>query len=100
MKKKIKSIRIVLNSKKTLNHKLWEKLGKPLIDKKNPPAIMNLSLIDLPNEQWKSLPGYKGKYVISNWKGKTIEWMESYPAQKPRGKFVINFLFRAKYDKS
>lgn len=64
--KKIKSIRIILNSKKTFNYKLWEKLGKPFIDKKNPPAIMNLSLIDLPDEHWKSLPGYEGKYVISN----------------------------------
>lgn len=28
---------------------------------------MNLSLIDLPNKHWKSLPGYEGKYVISNY---------------------------------
>lgn len=27
---------------------------------------MNLSLKDLPDEQWKPLPGYKDKYVISN----------------------------------
>ncbi|SEW24334.1 NUMOD4 motif-containing protein [Chryseobacterium wanjuense] len=64
--KKLKSIRILLNSKKTFNDVLWEKLGKPDVKKKNPPPILNLSLSDLPNEHWKPLPGYEGKYVISN----------------------------------
>lgn len=65
-RKKLKSVRILLNSKKTFNDILWEKLGKPDIDKKNPPPILNLSPKDLPNEHWKPLPGYEGKYVISN----------------------------------
>lgn len=64
--KKLKSIRIILNSGKIFNSSLWEKLDKPKINKKNPPPIMNLSLKDLPNEQWKPLFGYEGKYVISN----------------------------------
>ena len=62
----IKSVRIILNSKKIFNNILWEKLGKPKIDKKNPPPIMDLSLNDLPGEHWKPLPGYEGKCVISN----------------------------------
>ena len=59
-------VRTVLNSKKVFNDSLWEKLGKPRINKKNPPAIFDLSLRDLPDEQWKPLPGFEGKYVISN----------------------------------
>ncbi|MFP3597929.1 NUMOD4 domain-containing protein [Chryseobacterium sp. SIMBA_029] len=64
--KKLKSIRIIANSGNLFNSFLWEKLAKPKIDKKNPPAILNLSLKDLPDEQWKPLPGYEDKYVISN----------------------------------
>ncbi|MDC8105491.1 NUMOD4 domain-containing protein [Chryseobacterium sp. B21-037] len=64
--KRLKSIRIVNTSREVFNDVLWEKLGKPTIDKKNPPAIMNLSLKDLQNERWKPLTGYKEKYAISN----------------------------------
>lgn len=59
-------VRTILNSKKVFNNSLWEKLGKPRINKKNPPAILDLSLRDLPDEHWKPLPGFDGKYVVSN----------------------------------
>ena len=59
-------VRTVLNSKEIFNNSLWEKLGKPQINKKNPPAIFDLSLRDLPHEQWKPLPGFDSKYAISN----------------------------------
>ena len=60
------TVRTVLNSKKIFNESLWKKLGKPRINKKNPLAILDLSLNDLPDEYWKPLPGFEGKYVISN----------------------------------
>lgn len=59
-------VRSVFNSQKTFNHALWEKLGRPAIDKNNPPAVFDLSLRDLPDELWNPLPGHEGKYVISN----------------------------------
>lgn len=59
-------VRTIFNCKKVFNNSLWEKLGKPHINKKNPPAIFDLSIKDLPGEQWKSLPCFEGKYVISN----------------------------------
>lgn len=59
-------VRTIPNSKKVFNDSLWEKLGKPPINKKNLPAILDLSLKNLPNEHWKPLPGFDGKYVISN----------------------------------
>lgn len=49
-----------------LNTSLWKKLGKPAIDKKNPPACMNLSLKDLPDELWKPIPDFENQYLISN----------------------------------
>ncbi|WP_110366730.1 NUMOD4 domain-containing protein [Chryseobacterium sp. CBTAP 102] len=64
--KEINSIRTVLNSKEIFNNSLWEKVGKPRINKKSPPAIFDLSLRDLPDERWKPLPGFEGKYVISD----------------------------------
>lgn len=60
------TVRTVLNSKKIFNDSLWERLGKPRINKKKPPAILDLSLSDLPDEHWKPLPGFDGKYTISN----------------------------------
>lgn len=59
-------VRTIRNSKKIFNDSLWEKLGKPRINKKNPPAVLDLSLNDRPDEYWKPLPGFEGKYVISN----------------------------------
>lgn len=59
-------VRTIFNSKKVFNDSLWEKLAKPHINKKNPPDIFDLSLRDLPDEHWKPLPGFDGKYVISN----------------------------------
>jgi len=59
-------VRTILNSKKTFNDSLWEKLDRPQIDMKSPPPILNLSLNDLPDEQWKPLPDFDGKYAISN----------------------------------
>lgn len=60
------TVRTILHSKKIFNNSLWERVGKPRINKKNPPAIFDLSLRDLPDEQWKPLPGLDGKYTISN----------------------------------
>ncbi|BFO65414.1 NUMOD4 domain-containing protein [Chryseobacterium sp. KCF3-3] len=60
------TVRTIINSKKVFNDSLWEKLGKPRINKKNPPAILDLSLSNRPDENWKPLPGFDGKYVISN----------------------------------
>ena len=49
-----------------LNTSLWEKLGKPSVNKDAPPACMNLSLKDLPGENWKTIPGLGKRFVISN----------------------------------
>lgn len=49
-----------------LNINLWISLGKPLIDENNPPACMNLSLNDLPGENWKPVPGFEETYLVSN----------------------------------
>ncbi|ASW75976.1 hypothetical protein CJF12_18010 [Chryseobacterium piperi] len=51
-----------------LNKYLWEKLGKPLIDKDNPPSCFNLSIKDLPGEHWVSIPipGFESRFVLSN----------------------------------
>lgn len=65
-KKYASVVRTIRNSKKTFNDLLWKKLGKPPIDKENPPAVLDLLLRDLPKELWKPLPGFIGKYVISN----------------------------------
>lgn len=53
-------------SEKQLNKSLWEKLGKPPINEKNPPACMNLSLNNLPDEHWKPIPGLEDQFVISD----------------------------------
>ncbi len=62
----LNKMRVLLNSGEIFNEALWEKLGSPKIDKKNPLAIMNLSIKNLPNEIWVPLPGFEGKYAISN----------------------------------
>ncbi|RNA60450.1 hypothetical protein D1631_18305 [Chryseobacterium nematophagum] len=62
----IPKVRKVFNTKKVFNDILWKKLGQPPIDEKNPLAIFNLSLKNMPGESWKALPGLHGKYVISN----------------------------------
>lgn len=51
-----------------LNISLWEKLGKPDIDRENPPACMNLSLKNLPGERWKPIPipPYENRFMISD----------------------------------
>jgi len=53
-------------SKKILNTTLWKRLDKPSIDKNNPPPCLNLSLENFPNEQWKPIPGFEGRFVVSN----------------------------------
>lgn len=52
----------------SLNKYLWEKLGKPIIDKDNPPSCFNLSVIDLPGEYWVPVPisGFESRFVLSN----------------------------------
>lgn len=54
------------SSEISFNKNLWEKLGKPPIDKKNPPGIFNLSLETMPEEIWKPIPGFEGFFEISN----------------------------------
>ncbi|PZU89064.1 MAG: hypothetical protein DI529_05020 [Chryseobacterium sp.] len=51
---------------KLLNETVWKNLGQPLIDKNNPPPCMNLSPEDLPGEKWKTIPGFRNRFVISN----------------------------------
>lgn len=53
-------------SDRILNKSLWAKLGKPVIDMNNPPACMNLSLTNLPDENWKPVPGFEDHYVVSD----------------------------------
>lgn len=48
------------------NYYLWEKLGKPPVDKNNPPACMNLYIEDLFEEQWKPIPGFEDSHLVSN----------------------------------
>ncbi|WP_223609325.1 NUMOD4 domain-containing protein [Chryseobacterium sp. OSA05B] len=55
-----------LNPDPILNHSLWEKLGRPPIDKDNPPACLNLSIKNLPKEHWKPLPEFEHRYMISD----------------------------------
>lgn len=62
----LNKMRVILNSGEIFNEALWKRLGNPKIDKKNPLPILNLSLKDLPNEHWVPLPGFEGKYEISN----------------------------------
>ncbi|WP_300685881.1 NUMOD4 domain-containing protein [Chryseobacterium sp.] len=52
----------------SLNKYLWEKLGKPIIDKGNPPSCFNLSVKDLPGEYWAPVPisGFESRFVLSN----------------------------------
>lgn len=63
-----------------LNKPLWERLGRPDIDKNNPPPCMNLSLQDFPGEQWKPIPSFEHQYLISN-KGR-IKRLSSWTSNK------------------
>lgn len=51
---------------KVFNKALWKRLGQPEIDENNPPACMNLSLENLPDESWKPIPGAEDQFHISN----------------------------------
>lgn len=53
-------------NQKIFNTTVWKNLGKPAVDKHNPPPCMNLSLEDLPGEYWKPIPGFGNRFVISN----------------------------------
>lgn len=59
-----KSKRATVN--KLFNTSLWERLGKPPMDKNNPPACMNLSIEDLPDERWVPIPDFESQYVVSD----------------------------------
>jgi len=66
-----KDFKVISNNKaqtinKVLNLSLWKKLGKPSIDTLRPPALLNLSLRNLPGEKWKPIPGFEELYNISN----------------------------------
>lgn len=50
----------------SFNKSLWEKLGKPAIDFSNPPPCMNLSLINIPGEEWKPIPSFENSFHVSN----------------------------------
>lgn len=54
------------SSDKVFNFSLWKKLGKPKVDKKLPPACMNLSLDDMLEEIWKPIPNFENRFLISN----------------------------------
>ncbi|MDD2986148.1 NUMOD4 domain-containing protein [Flavobacterium sp.] len=54
------------SSEKQFNELLWEKLGKPPIDLNNPPACLNLSLKDLPGEEWRAIPYFEDSFAVSN----------------------------------
>lgn len=49
-----------------LNITLWEKLGRPDIDIKNPPPVLNFSLGCLPGEDWKPIPHFETRFMISS----------------------------------
>lgn len=51
-----------------LNKYLWKKLGKPIIDKNNPPSCFNLSIKNLPGEYWVPIPipGFEPRFLLSN----------------------------------
>lgn len=51
---------------KIFNASLWKKLGKPPIDKKNPPPCMNLSVKSLPGEQWQPIPLFENRFMVSD----------------------------------
>lgn len=53
-------------NRKIFNEVLWKNLGKPAIDKNNPPPCMNLSVENLSEEEWKPIPGFGNRFVISN----------------------------------
>jgi hypothetical protein len=53
-------------TRQLLNVSLWKKFGKPSIDCGNPPACMNLSLENLPGEEWKRIPELSDLFAISN----------------------------------
>ncbi|MCF2221106.1 hypothetical protein H9Q08_17605 [Chryseobacterium sp. PS-8] len=53
-------------SRRIFNKPLWERLNKPSIDMNNLPPCMDLSLQDLPGEEWKPIPGFEHQYLISN----------------------------------
>lgn len=65
---------------KILNTTLWKKLGQPNIDENNPPACINLSLEDLPDEIWKPIPGMEDQLRISS-KGR-IKRLNSWTLNK------------------
>jgi hypothetical protein len=76
--------RIKTTSGKLFNETLWKNLGRPRINKNNPPPCMNLSIEDLPGEYWKPIPivGFEDQYLISN-KGRVkrlSRW--SFPEKK------------------
>lgn len=84
-------------SNKILNISLWKRLGQPSIDKNNPPACMNLSLENLPDENWKPLPGLSDQFAISN-KGR-IKRLNCWTSTKNK-RFInekIISLFRDNY---
>ncbi|MDI1254662.1 MAG: NUMOD4 domain-containing protein [Flavobacterium sp.] len=55
-----------VSSERRFNKFLWEKLGKPPIDQNNLPGCMDLSLEDIPGEEWKPIPGFEDCFVVSN----------------------------------
>ncbi|WP_418122474.1 NUMOD4 domain-containing protein [Chryseobacterium sp. PTM-20240506] len=84
------------NSEKILNKLLWEKLGRPTINKNNPPACMNMSLEDLPGERWKPIPGLEKQFTISN-KGR-IKRLNTWTSAKNKAFFkehIISLLANA-----
>jgi len=87
-------------AEKVLNTSLWKNLGEPLINHNDPPACMNLSLRDLPDERWSPIPNLVGYFAISN-KGRIKRlnsWTEN--SNKTFWKERIISLFLARYSDS
>ncbi|MBX3257695.1 MAG: hypothetical protein KF862_26440 [Chitinophagaceae bacterium] len=45
------------------NNYLWKKIGSPKVNKKNPPAALNLSILSMPGEKWKIIKTAENYYV-------------------------------------
>jgi len=80
---------------KIFNETIWKKLGKPPLDKNNPPAVMNLSLEDLADEEWKPIPNLKQYYSISN-KGR-IKSLNTWTTNKAKSFFRERIISQVAY---
>jgi hypothetical protein len=83
------------SSGKIFNETIWKKLGNPTVNKNNPPAVMNLSLEDLADEEWKPIPGLEQQYSISN-KGR-IKSLNTWTSNKAKSFFRERIISQTAY---